>query len=333
VSSILFVRLSAMGDLVQSLGAVAALLTAQPRARVTIVTQEPLAPLLQGFPGLLRVVAFRRSSGLRGLRQVRDALREDAYDVAIDLQGNWKSAMITRLSGARLRMGARGPGRREPWSRLLLDRTLSIVGAPHPARVALQLVRAVEPGAVFQVPRLSVTAEELAAERAAVEAAGVDPGRPFRVVVVTDPEDPRALRPEIVLAAARAEGSQALLLRGPDEEHLPRVGGAADLQHRRGEVRRLIALGALVAAADGTVLGPDQGAVHVLAAAGASCTVMFGAQDPRRTAPPAARAVVHPRPPACCPCRQRRCTHPDGPVCMQFDPAAGIEVVGGSKLQ
>lgn len=330
MTSVLFVRLSAMGDLVQSLGAVGAFVVARPNARVTMVTQEPLTPLLQGFPGVQRVVAFRRHGGLRAVRQVRGALREDRYDFAVDLQGNWKSAMITCLSGARVRLGARGPGRREPWSRLLLDRAVPIVGVPHPARVALQLVRAIEPEAVFQTPRLTATGAEIAAERQAIAATGVDPSRPFQVVVVTDPGDPRALRPGVVAAAMRGTDVPSLQLRGPEEAHLPRVPGGAELQHGRNEVRRLIALGAVVAAAGGSVLGPDQGAVHVLAAAGAACTVMFGAQDPRRTAPPAARAVVHPQPPSCSPCGRRRCTHPDGPVCMQFDPGAGVEVGAGT---
>ncbi|MFN9706299.1 MAG: hypothetical protein ACK595_15935, partial [Planctomycetota bacterium] len=71
---------------------------------------------------------------------------------------------------------------------------------------------------------------------------------------------------------------------------------------------------------------PDQGAAHVLAAAGARCRLLFGAQDPPRTAPPAAVALVHPNPPACAPCRRTVCSHPDGPVCMAFAPAAGARV-------
>jgi hypothetical protein len=67
----------------------------------------------------------------------------------------------------------------------------------------------------------------------------------------------------------------------------------------------------------------------VLAAAGARCRLLFGAQDPRRTAPPAAVALVHPNPPGCAPCRRTVCSHPDGPVCMAFEPAAGARVAVG----
>ncbi len=326
MNSILFVRLSAMGDLVQSLGAVAGLVVARPDVQATIVTQEPFVPLLRGIPGLKRVVPFRRHDGLRGLRQVRDALRQDSYDIALDLQGNWKSAVIACFSGARLRLGARGRGGREQWSRMLLDRTLQVDGVPHPARVAWELVRTVAPEVAFRLPRLTASEAETAAEQEAVQAAGVDPERPFQVIVVTDPADPRALPPEVVARALRSAAGPVLQLLGPAEAHVAPVPGTAVLRHAGNQVRRLIAMGVLVARAGGHVLASDQGAVHVLSAAGARCTVMFGSQDPRRTAAPAVRAVVHPQPPPCSPCRLRRCSHPRGPVCMAFDPASGEEV-------
>ena len=64
MTSVLFVRMSAMGDLVQGLGAVQALHAARPDWRLTVVTQAPWAPLLEGQPGVVRVVTFARRGGL-----------------------------------------------------------------------------------------------------------------------------------------------------------------------------------------------------------------------------------------------------------------------------
>jgi ADP-heptose:LPS heptosyltransferase len=89
-------------------------------------------------------------------------------------------------------------------------------------------------------------------------------------------------------------------------------------------LRELIAVGRLVAAAAGRVLGPDQGATHVLAACGAETSVLFGPQDPERTAPPGARILLRSDGPDCVPCRSRRCRHPDGPVCMDFTTGEAI---------
>ena len=60
MKSILLVRLSAMGDLVQSLGAVASLRRVHPDWRVTVVTQREWVPLLEGVEGVDRVVPFHR---------------------------------------------------------------------------------------------------------------------------------------------------------------------------------------------------------------------------------------------------------------------------------
>lgn len=326
MTAVLLVRLSAMGDLVQALGAIAALHRARPDWRLTVATQTPFLPLLEGVPGIARVVPFERRGGLRAVATLRTELQRERYDVALDLQGNWKSAFVARLSGARRCLGA--VPRQEPRSRWLLHERIQGPPSRHPALVAHTLVSALVPGLPFTAPRLCATAAERERERAALRALGIDPERPFAVVVGTDPRDPRALRPASI-AAELAAAPQGLLLLGPAEADLPTQPGTVVLRHGRGELRRLVALGALVAAAGGEVLGPDQGASHVLAASGARTRVCFGAQDPTATAPPAAVALVHPSPPPCQPCRARTCRHPEGPVCMLFVARDGRTVSTG----
>ena len=319
MTSIVLVRLSAMGDLVQSLTAVASLRAVRDDVRVTLVTQRPWLPLLEGLAGIDEVVPFDRRGGLAAVLRVCAALRRRRHDWAFDLQGNWKSALLTRLSGARERVGMAADWRQEPASRLLLRRTVAGEGTPHPARAAWRLVREVAPGAPV------ASEAEVARERACLRELGVDASRPFRVVVVGGAGDPRSLAPEVVAAIA-AEPEPVVHLLGPAERDLPAPAGIT-LRHGPGELRRLVALGALLAAAGGEVVGPDQGASHVLLAAGASGRVLFGSQDPQRTAPPTARALVGIDELSCRPCRSRRCRHPDGPVCMVAQWPAGFRRV------
>lgn len=326
MTTVLLVRLSAMGDVVQGLGAAAALREARPGWRIVWATQAAFAPLLERHPAIDRVVPFDRRGGFGALRAVRAALRAERCDVALDLQGNWKSALVARLSGAREALGMARDWRQEPLSRLLLRRTIACPATPHPARAAWELVKAVAPDAPYRLPRLAPRPDELARERAALAALGIDTARPFDVVVVTDPADARALRPQIVAARCAAAPRPVLQVFGPAEAAVAASVGALALRHGRGEVRRLIALGALVAAAGGEVWGPDQGASHVLAAAGARCRIAFGAQDPRRTAPPGATALMHATPPPCAPCRRTVCSHRQGPVCMDFASDDGVVV-------
>lgn len=326
MTAVVFVRLSAMGDLVQGLGAVAALHEVRPTWRLTIATQTTNAPLLDGFPGVARVIPFARHGRLGGVVAAWRALRAEQYDYAVDLQGNWKSAWFTRLAPARVRVGIGPESRQEPASRWLLQRTVSAPGVRHPALVAWHLVRTLAPEVPFRLPRLLPRPAEVDTERQALQRLGIDCTRPFQVIVVTDPQDARALRPEWIDRWTRNSPQPVLHLLGPAERGVPARPGVATMRHEPGQVRRLLALGALVRTAAGDVLGPDQGAVHVLQAAGARCRVLFGSQDPLLTGPPGATLLVHPAPPSCSPCRRRRCDHAGGAVCMEFEPAQAREV-------
>jgi heptosyltransferase I len=324
VKSIVLVRLSAMGDLVQSVGAVASLRAVNPDWQVTFVTQQEWAPLLDGVAGIDHVVRFDRHGGLGSLRKVRSTLRSMQFDYALDLQGNWKSALVTRLAGACEHFGMDRDWRQEPWSRVLLRQRVSCQATPHPARAAWELVKQVAPSAPFFHGRLIATPAEIADEKLALISLGIDCERPFSVVVVTDPSDPRALRPAMTSALALRDRPTVMLL-GPGEVGVPSPEGCV-IRHRRGEVRRLVALGALVQSAGGDVIGPDQGATHVMVAAGAASDVYFGSQDPHRTSPPMARAFVRAGELSCRPCRARSCSNADGVQCMELDYGSGVLV-------
>lgn len=326
MNRVLLVRLSAMGDVVQALGAVRALAERRPDLELCFVTQTEHVPLLERVPGLAAVVAHERRGGARAWLRTRAALRALGCETALDLQGNAKSAAIARLSGARRRIGAAGPWRQEPWSRLLLTECVPVPGPRHPALVAAALVARLAPAARLGRPRLSATAAEIAAAAARVRASGIDPARPFRVFVGGAPSDPRSLQPAQVVAEAAGGGAPALLLLGPAEAAVPAPSGLAVLRQARGQLRELVGIGALLAQVGGQAIGGDQGPVHVLAAAGAHTRVLYGPQDPAATAPPGARVLQHPAPPPCMPCRSRRCRHPRGPVCMEFPSAAGREL-------
>lgn len=321
MTRVLLVRLSAMGDVVHSLGAVEALARARPDLELHFAVQPSFAPLLERLDYLTSVFAHQRRPVLSGMTRTARALRALDFDVALDLQGNWKSALVCWLSGARQRIGAAQRMRREPASRLLLTRSVRPAGAPHPARLAHAIVRELAPDARELPSRLVAAEEEVAREAEAVRAVGLDPTAPFRALVYSGDEDPRDWPFEAMLRETRLGTLPALWVTGPAEQDSPFPDGVPVVRHARGELRRLIALGHLVARSGGVAMGPDRGATHVLAACGAETRVMFGPQDPARTAPTAASVLVRADSPSCVPCRRRRCTHADGPVCMNFTSA------------
>ena len=87
---ILLVRLSHLGDVVHALPLFHALRAAQPEAQIAWAVQAEFASLLEGLPGLTRVIRFQRDEGLRAWGRLWRELRSFGADWTIDAQGNAK---------------------------------------------------------------------------------------------------------------------------------------------------------------------------------------------------------------------------------------------------
>jgi heptosyltransferase-1 len=102
---ILIVKLSSLGDVVQTLPVVHDIHARLPDAKVDWVVEEAFAPLLRTAPTIDRVlpVAQRRWRKSRWAPAVRHeqrefvrVLREQSYDAVLDLQGLIKSTLVAR---------------------------------------------------------------------------------------------------------------------------------------------------------------------------------------------------------------------------------------------
>ncbi|MBM4268045.1 MAG: glycosyltransferase family 9 protein [Deltaproteobacteria bacterium] len=121
-SRFLLIRLSALGDVVNTLPTLSLLRRARPHATIGFVVEDRTSELLVGHPMVDRVHVFprrrlreqmRRPSEWAHLKDELQAhaeeIRDGHYDVAIDVQGNLKGGLHSFFSGARRRIGfARG---------------------------------------------------------------------------------------------------------------------------------------------------------------------------------------------------------------------------------
>jgi heptosyltransferase I len=108
----LIVRLTALGDILHTVPAVAALRAAHRDAKIDWVVERKWAPVLEGSPALNNVIPFDRRSPWIVFECVR-RLRENHYACAIDFQGLYKSSLLAALSGAARRIGFGGDWARE----------------------------------------------------------------------------------------------------------------------------------------------------------------------------------------------------------------------------
>jgi lipopolysaccharide heptosyltransferase I len=317
---ILLVRLSALGDVLQCLPALAALRAARPDAEIAWVVERRFADLLDGHPHLDRVFVFERKKGggwfgnLRALLRLRREVRAWAPDRAVDLQGNLKAALVAWLSGAKERVGLPATEAREGAHRFATTCPSPATDPrEHRAERALRLVNGTagnaETPAIPDAARERVGAAlgELARRRFALLLPGTSEFGAFK----RWPTE----RFGALAARLRAEcGLPSLVAFGPGQRGLAEavVATSQETAALAPETANLQELGALVAAAS-LVVGPDSGPVILAAAAGTPTVALFGPKDPAVYAPRGPRTTVVWKKVYCSPCTLRRC---GDPICM-----------------
>lgn len=105
IQQILVIKLRAIGDVLLSTIVTKNLRLGFPHARIDYLTEPPSADVLKGNPFLNETVVFDKSA-MSGADLIR-LVRRRRYDLVIDLFGNPRTALVTRLSGAKYRVGYR----------------------------------------------------------------------------------------------------------------------------------------------------------------------------------------------------------------------------------
>lgn len=323
--TILVVKLSALGDVVHALPVVDYLGKAAPGAQVDWVVDRRFAELLEGNPGLRRVIpldlgAWKRQwaagSARREAANAVRLLREGVYDAAFDIQGNIKSGVVTRLSGAGLRFGFDRGGVRESPNLLFTNR--HVRSRREDVHVTQKILRVVSAPFGGEIPSRWTVPGIVTSETADNEAAGLLeellPGTNPRLAIHAGTTwNTKKMDPDFWAGVAR-------LLR----DRFPRIGvclswGNEEEREEAEEIRKLaggtarvlprLALRQLAALYKvcGYMLGPDAGPLHVAAAVGAKTVSLFRATEGRRNAPfgPGHRFLQAPLP--CTACLRKQC--------------------------
>lgn len=346
---ILIIRLSALGDILHALPVLAAIRRAKPNAHIGWIVQDGGAELVQGHPMLDRVhVIPRRAMKKMGamerlgvLRKLREEIRAEGYEIAIDLQGLAKSAIWGWMSGARERVGFRGEDAGELSGLLYKCAITPPTDARHVIMKNLSLLRPLgisEPEVEFPVHFTDATKQR------AREIWGEANSDAMRVIInpgagwVTK-QWPAARYGELAARLAKERGARVAVAWGPGEEALVReaisaahgvTNAAVDFSTRAippapgvypMPATSFVELGATISLAQLFVAG-DTGPLHFAAALGVPTVAIFGASDPIRNGPWGERTrVIQLTEPECIPCWKTKCTWSEPLACLK-----GIDV-------
>ena len=137
VNRILVIKLRAIGDVLLSTAVLPDLRAAFPGATIDFLTEKYCAGVVEGNAGVGSVLVFdpSKETGPALIRRIR----RRRYDLVLDLFANPRSALVTLLSGARLRVGYRFNWRRLCYNRVVEPRG----GEVHNVEFNLDALRAI----------------------------------------------------------------------------------------------------------------------------------------------------------------------------------------------
>jgi lipopolysaccharide heptosyltransferase II len=330
VRRVLVVRLRSIGDTVLATPSLYALRRFLPRARIDVLLEDWVAPLLEGSELVDRVVTVERKSNSSRLRVARQ-LRAEMYDVAYNLHGGSTAALLTRALGAQYRVGyadypyASLHNHAAPPSSMLwgMEKT-------HSAEQQLALLGWTGvPVSDRPSSRLAVTLEASAAvARRLREEAGLTDAQPFALIHPAAAFDTKTWAAENfarVVEHLAARGLASVAVAAPFEAKVIEdvrarasapLAGFTDL--------RLPELTALAARAS-VFVGNDSGVAHVAAAVGTPQVVVFGSSNVAHWRPwTQAPAEVVREEMACAPCPGYICAEFGTPECIRRVPVERV---------
>jgi ADP-heptose:LPS heptosyltransferase len=328
---ILFVLLGAIGDVTLALPLLSRVRCGYPTARIIWAVEPPAAPLLAHHAAIDELLVFNRPRGLPAFVRFLQQVRARRADLSLDLQRHLKSGIISRISGAPVRLGFHRHNAREgnwlfnthhvqqmahlsPKLQQFLHFAdwLGLEDAPIAFGLRLtdsekkrvnQLLADAPPRFIVAFVGASWESKLWFADRTAAVVDGLA-GRGFGTVLVGGRTDA-----DFGAAVARSARAPVLNLAG------------------RTSLRDLIGIFARARAA----FGPDTGPMHIAAAVGTPVVSLWGATSPLRSAPWHSEAGVVRGSAPCSPCYVRRC--PIGRLCMEHITAEQVAAAIVSRLE
>jgi heptosyltransferase I len=334
-SKILIVRLSSLGDVIQTLPVVTAIRRTFPNAKIGWAIDRELGPAIEGHRDIDHIhLCDRMRWGrllknplqwgliLREGRLFIDEIRQIGYDCALDVQGLLKSAVIPFLAAISPRIGF--DHGREFTRHFYTERYLSKAEYFNPARMHVDHMMVLTAAIGCDIASCAMSLPEVAPHHRAAVASLLDRARgPSRSLIAIAPATQwksKQWPPDhwialMRLLLARTAATVVLIGSSADRALIARLAGAFENAASAGRVLNLAGqtsapqLYALLERI-AVLIAADTAPLHIAGAAGCRLIGLFGATPADRTGPlgSARMALLTATPPlACQPCQQREC--------------------------
>ncbi len=319
---ILIIKLSAIGDVVQTLPALEAIKKKFPDSEITWVVEEAASDILDGHPLINRLLVSQRTVWLRSLRNPFTAwrgliniirfihlLRRIYYDIAIDFQGLLKSGVLIGFARAGRKIGF---DRTREFSYVFLNERLPAYDIEqHALDRYLAIAQYLGASDVSSACALPIEQEQ---ERIKKRIHALKPAGRSLVIMNPGARWKTKLWPvrnfaELADRLIQEKNATVIFTGGPDDRRM--IGRILTLM-KHGNVENwagettLKELAALASFSD-LFITTDTGSMHLAAAVGAKVLALFGPTAPWRTGPYGRSNTIVRSGIDCSPCFQRTC--------------------------
>ena len=296
-----------------------------PAATLSWAIEPACLPLVENHPALDEVIVFNRRRWWKELWPFLQGIRARRFDLVLDLQRHFKSGIISRYSGAPVRLGFNRADAKE-FNWVFNNHFLPAVGntiskLEHYLKFAEYLSLNPYP-LEWNIP---LTLEE---ERR-VEHFLENVRRPFAVLFLGSRWESKRWFPGQMAECAgmirRRFGLDAVFLGDRQDESAAREAqelSEMDLINLTGQTSLREAAGIIARAR--VAIGPDTGLMHLAAAVGTPVVSLWGATSPARTGPHGFEDLVIQGKASCAPCYLKKCSI--GRICMQ---SIAVEEIAG----
>jgi heptosyltransferase I len=282
------VLLTGLGDVVHGLPLVNALRDDNPNLRITWVVEPMPAGILQAHPSIDRIVVYRRSEGLRGIRQLAADLKNgQPIDTTLNLNVYFKSIWPTLLSRAPRRIGF---DRARAYEGVWLTANEHLAASPRAHTADMFLEFASHLGVRVPEPqwRLKFNAEEKQEQQKFFRRFS---GKPVATIIPASASVKKdwitSRWTQVADTLEHDFGFQVVIAGGPGQReqaiaHEIQSQSTAAIDLAMGDsVRRL----AWIIGGSNLVVAPDTGPVHIARALGVPVIGLYGHTNPWRVGP------------------------------------------------
>lgn len=327
---ILLIKPSSLGDIVHAFPVVSAIKTQWPGSHITWVVKRQWADLVERAEGIDRIWPIDMT--VQSWIREGQALRAQRFDLAIDLQGLFRSAILAWLSGAPTRIGFANGREGSPWFYTQRVRVLN----PDVHAVDRYLAVAAALGASLpDKPRFGfrLLEEDLATVRELCRRRGFSVDKPWVAMNIgarwPTKRWPLASFAAVVDRLHEIHRDPVVVIGGADERaYMSKLRALTDRPFIDliGDIR-LGHLPALLSNATAMITN-DSGPMHIAAALGVPVIAIFGPTSAARTGPYGdGHQVLTSRIP-CSPCFSRVCRHDHELECLHLiKPAHVVDVI------